>query len=117
MVMKTLQEIKETVSQIQFSNWEFIVKEKNDVPYLQIQFMGACNNTGDVERQYCRKWQLSYYMVTSEIVRTAYKAVLAAVEHEASENFYYKSARIFDPHVDVEALVEVSKSGRIETRN
>lgn len=115
--MKTLEQIKEIVEQIKFSNWEFIIKEKNDVPYLQIQFMGACNDSGSVERQYCRKWQLSYYMVTSEVVRTAYKAVLAAVEHEASENFYYKNARIFNPHVDVEALVEVANSGMIEVRN
>lgn len=114
--MKTLEQIKEIVEQIKFSNWEFIIKEKNDVPYLQIQFMGACNDSGSVERQYCRKWQLSYYMVASEVVRTAYKAVLAAVEHEASENFYYKNARIFNPHVDVDALVEISNSGRIETR-
>lgn len=114
--MKTLNEIKEIVAHIQFSNWEFIIKEKNGVPYLQIQFIGACNDTGEPERQYCRKWQLSYHMVASEVVRTAYKAVLAAVEHEASENFYYKKARIFNPHVDVEALVEVANSGMIEIR-
>lgn len=115
--MKTLEEIKEIVQKIHFSNWEFVVKEKNNVPYLQIQFMGACNDSGEVQRQYCRKWQLSYFMVTSEIVRTAYKAVLAAVEHEASENFYYKNCRIFNPHVDVEALVDISNSGRIEVRD
>lgn len=53
--MKTLEQIKKIVEQIKFSNWEFVIKEKNDVPYLQIQFMGACNDSGKVERQYCRK--------------------------------------------------------------
>jgi hypothetical protein len=114
--MKNLDDIKTIISNVKFSNWEFMVNEKNSVPYLQIQFIGACNDSGKVEKQYCRKWQLSYYMTNSELVRTAYKAVLAAVEHEASENFFYKSERIFNPHVDVEALVQVSKCGSIDVR-
>ena len=114
--MKTLKEIEEIVNNINFCNWIFYIGSKNDVPYLQVQFIAANNDTGIVELQKCRKWQLSYYMTTSEIIRTAFKAVLAAVEHEAAENFLYKNVRIFNPHVDVEALVEIAQSDKIDVR-
>ena len=71
---------------------------------------------GKVETQYCRKWMLSYWMTNSEIVRTAYKAIEAAVLHEMQEDFRYKSEPIYRPHIDVEALYADSKLMRIDKR-
>ena len=113
----TLQEIRDFVRiNIRYKHdWEFHVKEKNGVMFLQIQFMAVDNTTepADVcdpplQRQYCRKWQLSEWMTPTEIVRTVYKAVIAAEIHEASELFKFKDAAIFNPHIDVERMVEIA---------
>jgi hypothetical protein len=44
----------------------------------------------------------------SSIVRTVLAAFLAYEEHEVREAFQYKGKRIYGPHIDVEALVEVA---------
>jgi hypothetical protein len=54
-----------------------------------------------------RKWFLSNHMTRSEVVQTAFKAVLTAEEHEAREHFKYRGQSIFDPHYDVDKLVEL----------
>ncbi len=79
--------------------------------FLQIQFEALDNDSdsGKLERQFCRKWYLSPHMTKSELVRTAYKAYMAAVEHEACEKFKYHGESIYNPHVDVDALLSVSK--------
>lgn len=64
-------------------------------PYLQVQPAG-------------RKWWLSPHMTASEVVRTAFMACLAYEEHELREFFTWRGARVFGPHLDVEALVEVA---------
>lgn len=50
----------------------------------------------------------------SSIVRTALAAFLAYEEHEVREAFTYRGKRIYGPHVDVDALVEVAD--RIEKK-
>lgn len=56
-----------------------------------------------------RKWLLSEHMVTTEIVHTALKAVLAYHEHEIREKFRYRGEAIFNPHMSVHQLVEWCK--------
>ena len=91
------------VDQVTYGDWKFKVKRDNDSgrPYLQLCFNADDQNwTG-------RKWFLSPFMTRSEIVQTALKAVLTAVEHEAREHFLYKGRPIFGPHISVEKLWEV----------
>jgi hypothetical protein len=117
--MLTIEQIKEIVGEIQYRpDWEFHVGGAAtffDVvttnPFLQIRFFA------DGEMQHCRKWQLSFHMMPSEIVRTAWKAVLAAEEHEAAEQFRYKGVMIYNPHFDVDALVEFAKGGNLTARD
>lgn len=109
MIVEFLEKFKEIVSRIEFGNWEFHVGMKGKTPYLQIRFYAPNNDTGALELQTCRKWMLSQHMTTSEVVLTAWKAVQAAVEHEAREQFLYRGKRIFGPHIDVEALVKASR--------
>jgi hypothetical protein len=45
---------------------------------------------------------------TSSIVRTVLARFMAYFEHEVREAFLYKGKRIYGPHLDVEALVEVA---------
>lgn len=78
--------------------------------YLQVQcYEGRCNVTGQTKEWNGRKWQLSTHMTSSEVVQTAFKAVLTAMEHETRENFKYRDVSIFDPHYDVEKLVELRR--------
>jgi hypothetical protein len=50
----------------------------------------------------------------SSIVRSIFAAFIAYNEHETREAFTYQNARIFGPHIDVGALVEIAS--RIEKR-
>ena len=77
-----------------------------EVPYLQIACdQGTCNVAGEPVAWKGRKWMLSPHMTDGEIVQTAFKAVLTALEHEAREQFTYRGLSIFDPHYDIEKLV------------
>lgn len=51
---------------------------------------------------------LSPTMTDSEIVRTCLGAALSYEEHEVREFFTYRGRRIYGPHLDVEALVEIA---------
>lgn len=108
--MQTLANIQAIVSEIQFKDWKLNVREYSDkVPYLQVTFMDKDRITGAEELQRCRKWVLSYHMVDSEIIRTAYKAIETAMIHEVQEEFRYKGVRLFNPHLDLNDLVAVIK--------
>lgn len=73
--------------------------------YLQVQFDDIDNVTGlPGYRSYCRKWYLSPYMTTQEIVRTCWLAYFGAVTHEAQEKFKYKGEMIYGPHISVDNL-------------
>lgn len=112
-------EIRDVLSDVSFNDWEFHVKpfdtkggpmmEKLSHHYMQIQFMAPDLTTGEPERQYCRKWSLSLHMTVSEVVYTAFKAVMAALEHEAREQFRFRGASCLGPHVDVEQMVELTR--------
>jgi hypothetical protein len=55
------------------------------------------------------KAYLSPHMTDSEIVQTAFGLFKAYEEHEAREGFLYEGRRIYGPHIDVNALVEVAE--------
>ena len=109
-------EIQNLLRNISYKDWDIVFREEGARPYLQIQFMAPDSFTGVVERQYCRKWMLSRFMTDSEIVRTAYKAIEAAVIHELQEEFKFLSEPVYRPHIDVMALHEISKQNRIDKR-
>lgn len=89
-----------------FKNACWYVGTDGDRKYLQLMF----EVPGGDGWQRGRKWWLSPHMTKSEVVMTAMKAYLAAVEHEAREAFRYKGALIYGPHIDVDALAEFVRS-------
>lgn len=126
-------EVTEIVNNIRLGdNWELSLKEdklfnanlidtyawvdrtycKGGRLYLQISFHDKDNVTGEYSLQKCRKWYLSPYMTTTEVVRTAHKAYEAAVLHEMNEKFKYKGVAIYNPHTNVEDLVEVQEKAK-----
>ena len=108
--------LKELVELCEFKDWEILYFEKNGVPYLQVQFVAEDCNTGERERQYCRKWMLSHHMCDSEVARTAYKAVSAAMQHEVEEYFKFGGEPVYRPHFDVWSLFNLSQNNRIDKR-
>jgi hypothetical protein len=112
----TLEQIKEIVALIQYRDYVFDVTEKNGTPFLQARYLEPDIITGEQEWQHTRKWQLSEYMVKSEIVQTALKSVLTSAEHRVREHFLYCGERIFGPHYDVDALVDLCRAKKLDYR-
>lgn len=89
------------------SDFKFIVGFDDDRPWVQVAFFAKDNspNSGVLPvEQRGRKWFVSPHMTRSEIARTLFMAVMAAVEHEVRELFTYRGEAVFGPHIDVDAL-------------
>lgn len=102
-------ELKEIVRWINYKDWEFHLENRKDCFLLQVRFYAYDTDhpNTDKELQHCRKWFISRHACKAEVVRTAFKAVVAAEEHEVAENFRYQGARIHSPHIDPDALIRV----------
>jgi len=102
-------DLKKIVSQIRYKDWQFFLENRKDCFLLQIRFLDydADKPNTDKTWQHCRKWFISRHACKAEVVRTAFKAVVAAEEHEVGENFRYRGARIHSPHLDPDVLVRV----------
>jgi hypothetical protein len=100
--------IRSVVSRCAFPGFDFLVRRKDSVLFLQVQHAGKCNVTGEPKTWKGRKWLLSEHMVVGEIVQTAFLAIKAALEHEAREQFRYRGAMVFGPHFNVERLVSLA---------
>lgn len=84
--------------------WTIRLTRKGDGFIVQILFFAMDSDTGEHTEQRCRKWYVSSHATVSEVVRTVYKAGLAALEHEFSETFKYRGVPIYHPHRNVEEL-------------
>lgn len=108
----TINEVKKILTNIRYKDWEFHVGDD----YVQVRFLARCAKTGVHEWQSGRKWRISEHMTKSELVQTVFKAVVTAEEHEARENFFYRSRPIFGPHYDVDVLHAVAEERNEDTR-
>lgn len=115
--MKTFLEIKTIISRIKYKEWFIDVKDSEGRAYLQVSFVAPDIATGEREVQKGRKWWLSPHMTETEIVTTAFKAVVAAEEHEVRENFRYDDQLIYNPHFNVNDLVKLAKTAISDARN
>lgn len=102
-----LDRFREVLKRVAFPGFGFVVHSEESRAFLQIECIGKCNHTGEPLNWKSRKWILSIHMTDGEIVQTAFKAVLTAMEHEVREQFTYRGVSIFDPHYDLEKLVEL----------
>lgn len=94
----------EVLGRIIYPDFQFLVGTKGETLYLQIECDDRDNVTGSTMRWKSRKWLLSPHMTDGEIVQTAFKATMTAVEHEARERFKYRGVSVFDPHYDIDEL-------------
>ncbi len=114
--MLSSDDMRAILSEVSFNDWQIVIKEDGDRPYMQVCFSAPDMVTGEAEKQSGRKWLLSPYMTKSEIVTTALKACLTAVEHEARESFKYRGKAIFGPHWDVDKLHDMCKLVNLDMR-
>jgi hypothetical protein len=106
------------LAKVKFQDWAFIVGQDDDRAYLQVRFLAAdnCSDGAELVPQSGRKWFLSPHMTDSEVIGTAFKAVMTAVEHETREQFTYRGAAIYGPHFNVDELVHLTKYGTTDGR-
>jgi len=107
--------LQHILKDIEFNDWEFILITK---PYFALRVVSTTedNVTGMTVTWAGRKWLLSKHMTDGEVVQTAWLAVQTALIHEAREQFKYKGQSIFDPHYDIDQLVELRKTKGILKR-
>lgn len=87
--------------------WSFWVHGNDpDNVWIQVGFWATDTRKGVPAFQTGREWRIAPWMGRNEIVKTALAAVIAAVQHEALENFTYRGEQVFHPHYDVDTLVE-----------
>jgi hypothetical protein len=102
-----IQDIKGSISEIKYKDWELKLSYKNvkgkfkDI-WLQWIFSAPCVKTGETIKQKSRKWRLSIHMTRTEVINTAFSAALMASEHELRENFKYKEQPVFCGHISVD---------------
>lgn len=103
-------ELADILNTIEFNGWRFLLRYEGATPYLQIEFQGTCNVSGKPDNWRGRKWRLSPHMTKGEVVQTAFLATMTAVEHETREQFKFDGVSVFDPHYDIDKLVELRRS-------
>jgi hypothetical protein len=107
--MMDIVKVRTILNRIRYKNWSFYLGQLADGHlYIQAQFPAACADSGVIETQFGRKWLLSEHMTLSEIIQTAFKAVMTAEEHETRECFRFDGQPIFGPHFYVSDLFEVA---------
>ncbi len=102
------QEVHEIVNSIKYKdNWKIVLDEEEGRLFLRWRFLAKCVKSKAEGWVYGRTWRLSKFMTESELVQTALMAALAVEEHEAREHFLYKGKRVFNPHIDVNKMLEI----------
>lgn len=104
----TTEQARKILDDVAFQDWTFVLVSYDMAGgwWLQVQFAAFDPTAGDVALQKGRKWYVSSHATPSELVQTAFKAVMTAMEHEVREAFYYRNAAIFGPHFDVDELAQ-----------
>lgn len=106
------------LERITFPGLQFAVGVSSRKVWLRVEcHEGTCNVTGDPMRWNGRKWLLSPHMTDTEIVWTAFKAVLTAQEHETRELFKVDGVAVADSHVSIDQLVAFVKGAELDGRD
>ena len=111
MTTEHIHHVLEVLNKISFPGYVFHAQRSDDRVYIYASWKQADNfRPGSTvnEIQFSRRWLIRPEASTSEIVQTALKCVLTAMEHEVREQFLYRGRAIFGPHHDVDALWEIA---------
>lgn len=107
----TLDDINAALREVHYPDYNFFARESGGRMYIQASFLALDHSAEHgfqfVEEQCTRKWYVSNEATKSEVIQTALKLILTAVEHEAREAFKYRGRAVFGPHINVDVLHEV----------
>lgn len=107
------------ISYLLYDNARWRLLPKGDGFLLQLVYdePDTKDPGGPVMPQHCRKWYISQHSTETEVVRTAYKAVRASLEHRLGEHFYYKGLQIYSPHKSVEGMLLAIEEVPLDSRD
>ncbi len=111
---KSLADFQDILSQIQFLDRKFTVQQKGDGFLLQLSYIEKDIYTDKPSVQKSRKWYLTAFATESEIVDTAYAACVRSMRHVTKEHFLYQNRRVFSPHFDIKARIDLCDNHRFD---
>ena len=106
----SLSDLLSIIADVSFKQYVFAIQPVEDGFYLQLRCEEPDVNNGQSCLQEGRKWHLSHNASKSEVVQTAFKAVVTWQEHDAREHFRYQGEQVFSPHSDVDRLLQLRPS-------
>lgn len=90
--------------------WRYVLTALPDMRVtLHVEFERKDINTGELGWGKGRAWEITEDMDEASVVKTAFAATKAILEHEGHEGFEYKGVRLFDPHFDLERMMEANR--------
>ncbi len=101
------QEVMAIVAECKFPDFHFEVITIDSVNYIRGVYYEADTQTGQRERQQTRYWIVETTASRSEIVATCFKCIMTSMEHRTRERFTYRNRAIYQPHHDVDKLLEI----------
>jgi hypothetical protein len=112
-------DIAAIITQVKFKDY---VLHLTEIPLrgilLQVRYMEPDIDMpgGPPIPQHGRKWFISPFSTETEIVRTAYKALLTSLEHQLGEHFTYVGDRVYSPHLSISARRAACRANDYDTR-
>jgi len=108
----TIEKLQTILSNIKCFDRNFKVSEVvigHDLGWhLQVTYFEADIHTGKEELQKSRKWLISDNDTESDVVHTAFAAVMRSYDHVVQEHFTYYGRRVYSPHFDIAARMEMA---------
>lgn len=105
----TIDELRSVLADIEFQGWRFGVDVwTGHILHIRVEFDAFDNHdesNDEAMPQSGRWWRIEKNASRSDVVRTAWLAVMTAMEHEIREQFKYQGKAIFDPHFCVDCMV------------
>ena len=99
----------EVLEHIEYKDgYEVLVLIEENAVWLQPRFWRIDVVTGMYGWGYGGKGRVTETCTTSQLVQMVFGLFKALEEHEAREHFMYLGERVFGPHIDINALVEVA---------
>jgi len=100
----TLEKVEEMLSRVSFSDLQFNAEPAPGGFHIWLRGLEVDTYTGEPAPQEGRKWFVSVHCTPSDVVRTAFKAVVTWQEHEVREHFKYSGKRVFSPHLNIDDM-------------
>jgi hypothetical protein len=117
-----LQRIIEILNHVTFNpfkiKFEWRVLEKGDGFLIQLtSVIPDCEIDNELSEQRGGKHYISSHATDNEVYFKAFKACKDYLDHELHENFYVNDVRLFDPHIDIEDLMNKVQFAKRTSRN